>query len=217
MPSVRVGIAPRSQPFDESMDSLNAAIQFALDAGFGITLAKVRRGAPGFQNYGPMLADLIESRDSHLFCAADDVIYPPDCIVRLVNAGKDIISGIYRKSLISEIQPANYGDGTSETFLARLKEGGIYETNFGSAHSMTIRREVFGKMMKDYPELSYEHAGRTNYALFLPMIHEGVIFQDDWAFSYRARQSGFTLWDDFGCRLKHFCGDFLGFEAVEQQ
>ncbi len=212
--SVRVTIAPRSQPFDQSMDSLNAAIQYACDQGLWVTLAKTRGGAPGFQNYGPVMADMLESDDTHLFVAADDVLYPKDCIVRLVNADKDIISGIYRKNLVTEIQPANYGDGTVETFLEHLKEGGIYPTKYGSAHSMTIRREVLEKMIRDYPELAYEHAGRANYALFLPMVLDGVIYQDDWSFSYRAQKSGFTLWDDFGCKLLHYCGDFLGFDSV---
>ena len=53
------------------------------------------------------------------------------------------------------------------------------------------------------------------WGLFLPMIVNGTVYQDDWAFSVRARQSGFTLWDDYGCQLKHYCGDFLGFEAVQ--
>ena len=212
---VRVGIAPRSQPFDEAMDSLTVAIHAAIAAGFEVTLDKVRGGCPGFQNMGPFVAHLLETEETHLFLAADDVIYPPDAIVRLVNDDKDIVSGIYRKNMLKEIQPANYGDGTAETFLARLKSGGLHEAQFGSAHSLTVKRGVFEKMIADYPELAYEQGDKIHYALFLPMIYNGSCFQDDWAFSYRARRSGFTLWDDFDCRLKHFCADFLGFEALE--
>ena len=153
MPSVRVCIAARAQPFDESIDSLNQAVHYAVDHGFGVAVAKVRRGAPGFQNYGPVMADMMEKGDSHMFVAADDVLYPVDSIVRLVNAEKDVISGIYRKSLLNEIQPANHCDGSVEKFVQRLKEGGVYETQFAAAHSMTIRREVFEKMIVDYPEL----------------------------------------------------------------
>ncbi len=214
MIKVRVGIAPRAQPFDESMDSLYAAIRFAQEAGFEVAMDKVRGGAPGFQNYGPVMAHLIEQQETHLFVAADDIVYPTDTIVRLVNADKDVISGIYRKNVLKEIQPATFGDGTAEGFLRKLKEGGVYETDFASAHTLTIKREVIEKMMADYPELAYEDG--TRYALFLPMVKDGNVFQDDWAFSIRARQSGFTLWDDFGCRLKHFCADFIGFEALEK-
>lgn len=212
---VRVGIAPRAQPFDESMDSLYDAVRFAQAAGFEVAIEKVRGGAPGFQNIGPFIAHVLEFGETHLFIAADDVLYPQDAIVRLVNADKDIVSGIYRKNVLKEIQPANYGTGLPEDFLARLKSGGLHETQAGSSHSMTVRREVFEKMIADYPELAYEQAGQTHYALFLPMIHKGVCLQDDWAFSLRARRSGFRLWDDFDCKLKHHCADFLGFEALE--
>lgn len=211
---VRVGVAPRAQPFDESMDSLYAAIRYAQQEGFEVTLEKVRGGAPGFQNYGPSIAHVLEFGETHLFVAADDMLYPPDTIVRLVNADKDVICGVYRKNVLKEIQPANYCESAA-MFIERLKEGGVYETKFASAHTMTIRRSVFEKMIADYPELAYRHGDQMYHALFLPMVQDGAVLQDDMAFSVRARQSGFSLWDDFGCKLKHFCADFIGFEALE--
>ena len=57
---VRVGIAPRTQPFDESIDSLNLAIRTAQAEGFEVALEKIRGGCPGFQNYGPVMAHLLE-------------------------------------------------------------------------------------------------------------------------------------------------------------
>lgn len=212
---VRVLMAPRAQPFDESMDSLNAAIQTAAAKGFHISLEKVRGGAPGFQNYGPCIHHFLAAGDTHLFIAADDVLYPPDTIIRLVEADKDIISGIYRKSIIHQIEPANYFVDPQD-FKERFKAGGVYETQFAAGHTMTIKRSVIEKMILDYPELAYQQGDETHHALFLPMIHEGACYQDDWAFSIRARQSGFTLWDDYGCKLKHFCSTFVGFEALEE-
>lgn len=211
---VRVGVAPRTQPYDECMDSLNVAMREAQKAGFQVTLEKVRGGVPGFQTSAPVLHHFMESGDTHFFNAADDVIFPPDCIVRLVNADKDVISGIYRKNVLKEIQPANFIE-SGEVFTERVRSGGLFETLYASGHSMTIKRHVIEKMIADYPELAYQQGDQTHSALFLPMIHEGKAFQDDWAFSIRARQSGFTLWDDYGCKLKHFCSDFLGFEALE--
>jgi len=211
---VRVGMAPRSQPFDASVESLRQAMCVAQDAGIKITFEKVLGGAPGFQNACPIMAHMIADGDTHLFFAADDVLYPPDTILRLVNADKDAICGIYRKSCVTNLEPANYSE-SAEEFLRRFKEGGIYETKFASAHSLTIKRHVIEKMMADYPELAFHAGNETQYALFLPMIHEGKCYQDDWSFSIRARQSGFTLWDDFGCRLQHHCSAFLGFESLE--
>jgi len=211
---VRVALAPRMQPFDESMDSLTVAAQYAVSQGFGVKITKVRRGCPGFINYGPIMAQCIAEGDTHLFVAADDVIFPHDAIVRLVNDDKDIVNGIYRKNTIYQLTPANYSE-TWEGFAEKFKAGGLHETQFCAAHSLTIKVDVFRKMIADYPELAYKVGDETHYALFMPMIHEGVCHQDDWAFSIRARQSGFTLWDDYSCKLKHFCYDFLGFEGLE--
>ena len=211
---VRVGIAPRAQPFEESMDSLAVAMRAAEDAGIEIMVEKVRGGGPGFQNFGPIVAHTIAAGDTHFFNAADDVLYPPDTIIRLVNADKDVICGVYRKNSVAQLQPANYCLTSAEEFIRRLKEGGIYPTEFASAHTMTIKREVLEKMIADNPQLAYKEGNETCYALSMPMIHEGFVLLDDWAFSLRARQSGFTLWDDFGCQLKHYCAGFLGFEAL---
>lgn len=216
MPRVRVGIAPRSQPFDESMDSLAFAVYTAQQAGFEVCIEKVRRGAPGFQNAGPIISHFLKAGETHLFIAADDMLYPPDTIVRLVNADKDIISGIYRKNIMDRIEPANCVKD-ADTFMRQYREGGVYETDFAAGHTMTIKREVIEKMVLDYPELQYDEPGIGNvsYGLFIPMIQNRQCFQDDWSFSIRAKKSGFRIWTDFGCRLKHFCSEFLGFEELQ--
>lgn len=213
---VRVCMAPRAQPFDECMDSLNTAIRVAQASGIQVMFEKVRGGCPGFQNAGPFMAHLLASGETHLFIAADDVLCPPDALIRLTAADKDVVSGIYRKNDLKGICPANYTE-SGEEFTERVRTGGLYETKFASGHTMTIKRHVIEKMTADYPELAYRQGEETHYGLFLPMIQDGTVYQDDWAFSIRARKSGFTLWDDYGCKLKHFCADFLGFEALEAQ
>lgn len=211
---VRVGLAPRAQPFDESMDSLNRAIGTARAAGFNINFEKIRRGAPGFQNAGPIFAHMLSDGDTHVFFAGDDVLYSPDAIVRLVGANKDIVSGLYRKNKLDSIEPANWAE-SAEKFVEQFKTSGVYEAEYAACHSMTVKRAVIEKMVLDYPELAYDFAGEVHYGLFLPIIEDRQAFQDDWAFSIRAKRSGFKIWNDFGCQLKHYCGDFLGFENLE--
>lgn len=211
---VRVALAPRMQPFDEAMDSINAAAVYATQHGIHVSIEKVRRGCPGFQNWGPVMAHMLAAGDTHLFLAADDVIFPQDAMVRLVNDDKDIVSGIYRKNMVYQLTPANF-TATWEDFAEKFKAGGVHETNWAACHSMTIKRHVIEKMMVDYPQLAYKQGEETHYALALPMIEDGICYQDDWAFSLRARKSGFTIWDDYSCKLKHLCYDFLGFEGLE--
>jgi hypothetical protein len=212
---IRMALAARSQPFEESVESLGLAIAAAQAVGFNVHLDKIRKGVPGFHNAGPIFSRFVADQEAtHLFFPADDVLYPADVLIRLVNDDKDIVSGIYRKNDLSRIEPANHVD-SAEEFVRCYQEGGVYETKFAACHSMMVKRHVIEKMIADYPELAYDNRvhGEVQYALMLPMIRDRAVYQDDFAFSIRARESGFTLWNDFGCRLKHWCGDFLGFEG----
>jgi len=208
-------MAPRSQPFDESMASLHAAMMYAHQHGFHVVLQKIQGGVPGFQNYGPVIVDFLREGDTHLVVAGDDTIWPLDSIVRLVEHDVDVVSGIYRKNDISGLAPACHTENAGD-FREKFDSATIHPTPFASAHSMTIKRRVIEKMIADYPELNYRVGNDTHTGIFIPMIEDGIAYQDDWAFSVRARRSGFTLYDDYGCRLKHFCSGFLGFEALEQ-
>ena len=211
---IRMGLCPRSQPFDESIESLYSTIQNAQMVGFHVFLEKVRRGVPGFHNAGPVFAHFLADKDAtHLFFPADDILYPVDTLVRLVRDDKDIVGGIYRKNYLHKVEPANWME-TGEEFLRCYNEGGVYETKFAACHTLLVKRHVIEKMVADYPELTYDHPfyKEEQYGLMLPMIRDRVAYQDDWAFSIRARESGFTIWNDFSVRCKHWCGDFLGFE-----
>lgn len=213
---IRIGLCPRAQPFDESMESLGDAVNVAKSAGIQIAVEKVRRGVPGFHNAGPIFAHfLMDAEATHLFFPADDCLYPPDILIRLSSHDKDVVGGIYRKSRVEAVEPANFIHSIDE-FKRKFREGGVYETEFSACHSMMISRRVIEKMVKDYPELHYDHPvyNEVHYALMLPMIEDRKAWQDDFAFSIRARRSGFKLWDDYGCRLKHYCADFLDFPEV---
>lgn len=210
---VRVGVAPRNQPFYESMQSLAVCVAKAQIKGIAMVVQTVLFGVPGFQNWGPTLCNFLEDADAtHVFAAADDMIYPLNMFERLLEADKDIISGVYRKSHIQEITPANWVED-ADTCIAHLKEGGVYQSAYASGHTMLIKRAVIEKMIVDYPELAYknEKDGKTHHALFMPMIKDGICLQDDWAFSVRARESGFTIWNDYGCKCAHWAGAFIEF------
>ena len=210
---ILICFAPRSQPFDESMDSLNEVVGVARTAGFSVNVMKIRRGAPGWHNSGPALSFFLRDPEAtHLFIAADDMIYPKDLLMRLVGDDKDIVCAVYRKNRIDQVEFAN-SDPEPEKILDKYNSRGLHETQFASGHTMTIKRKVIEKMVADYPGLHYDHLGETHYGLFLPMVRDRKAYQDDWAFSIRARESGFSIWNDYGCRCKHFCGEFLGFEA----
>jgi hypothetical protein len=211
---VFVALNPRNQPYDESMDSLNAVLVTTVAAGIGINYRKIRRGVPGWHNAGPSVSEFMKDKEAtHMFLAADDMLYPPDILIRLTSHDKDVVSGTYRKGSLSPCL-ANYETDVDEMYR-HVREGGVYETKFAAGHTMLIAKRVIEKMIRDYPELAYfgPLTEETHYGLFLPMIEKGLVYHDDWAFSVRAKRSGFTLWNDYGVRCKHYCSDFLAFEA----
>jgi hypothetical protein len=212
---VYIAIAPRGEPFDESMDSLLNMIRFTQNAGIVVALEKIRRGAPGWHNCGPAISHFLKTDCTHAFAAADDMLYPPDTIIRLLNDDKDIISGIYRKAYVTRTEPAN-SCRSAEEWQQRYDSKGVYETDFCPGHTMLVKREVYEKMVIDYPELAYvnnDDPTESFYGFFLPIIEDRRAYESDWAFSMRAKQSGFKIWTDYGCRCKHYCYEFLGFEA----
>jgi hypothetical protein len=168
----------------------------------------------GFHNTGYALSNFMESDATHLFFAADDMTYPSDIFIRLINAKKDIIAGIYRTRDLSQIQPAIYAPDIEE-FKKNLRSGGLVETEYISGHAFLIKRCVIDKMIVDYPELEYInlHTNKKEWAIFMPLIVNKRMFMDDWSFSIRAKRSGFSLWYDYGVKCGHWAGDFITFPS----
>jgi hypothetical protein len=216
--SVYVLLCPREQPDIRSYRSLEDACATANAAGIATMLVPIIGGAPGFHNANVGIHLFRQTDCTHLFFAADDMLFPAHILVKLVEDDKDIVNGVYRKRRIDIIDPANYS-ASPDVFLQKLKEKGVYETEWGSGHTMMVKRPVIEKMAADYPELTYDvdkPEPHTVSALWLPMIHERKMLMDDWSFSLRARQSGFTIWEDFSLNCPHFGGDFISFPSMEK-
>ena len=127
------------------MDSLSICVAQAHVSGIDVIVEKTRRGVPGFQNWGPSLFNFLEDKDAtHIFAAADDMLYPANILERLIGDDKDIVSAIYRKSVVNAIQPANWVED-AETFSRHLCEGGVFESQFASGHTMLVKRQVIEK------------------------------------------------------------------------
>jgi hypothetical protein len=56
-----------------------------------------------------------------LFIAADDMLYPPHILVKLVEDDKDVVGAVYRKRDITKTEPANWCP-SPELFKKRLQE-----------------------------------------------------------------------------------------------
>jgi hypothetical protein len=204
--------APRDEPKLRSIRSLDAAVNLAGAGGIECSLYEITGAVPGFHNTQGGCRLFIEGDFTHFFLTADDVLFPSTIILKLVGDNKDIVGAAYRKRVLVPLTPANWNPNVEE-FSRRMQEKGIYETEYCSGHCLLIKRHVIEKMIKDYPELEYEHphSQKIEWGLWWPMIENRRVFMDDWAFALRAKRSGFKMYDDYSVVCPHYTGEFLGF------
>lgn len=158
------------------------------------------------------LVDYMGREFDYLFTVDDDIEIPIDCIVKLVESGKDIIGGFYRLKKDHEAHTAIrplYGNKTplSDVF----KNGSIHQVQYISTGCMLVASRVIHEMVKKYPELEYDQniTFKKAYAFYQPFIHTHPsgfreYLSEDWAFCQRATDAGFKVWADGSVRCGHW-------------
>lgn len=210
-----VCLVPREQPYYESIKSLHKALTTAIASGIAFALCDISGGVPGWRNASVLIPLFLDDKNAtHMFLAADDLLYPSDIFGQLIGRHKPIVSGIYRKrdGDIYTACLANFEEDQS-LYAKHFEERGCYPAPYAAGHTMLIERRVIEKMISDYPELHFDNpnTGRVEYGLFLPMIEDRIGHNDDTAFCRRAKKSGFDSFNDYNCQCLHYCGGFLGF------
>lgn len=212
---VMVVIAPRENPNYAAMLSVYDMCKYASTVNIETVLAIVLHGAPGFQNLSSAIHAFMNTDCTHIFVTADDIKFAHSAIQMLIEDNKDIVGCVYRTREAMKINPAGY-TGDMDEFYKDLKAGALKQVEFVRGHGMMIKRHVIEKMINDYPELGFNILeGGKCYALSVPIIENGRLYQDDFAFSLRASRSGFTLWDDYRVRCAHLTEFFAEFPDVK--
>jgi hypothetical protein len=145
----------------------------------------------------------------------------------MVQFDKDFVAGLYPAKIIDWQQLAGRAGKTGETldesglaYVGDICKGAELKTQDGFATGVyagtgfqLIKRNVFERMIKGYPETKYKslHAfprpsqpSDNYYALFDCMIDEtGVYLSEDYAFCKRWRAIGGEIWLDLKSKLTH--------------
>jgi hypothetical protein len=197
-------------------ESIVAYLQAQVEAskhGIESNISVIRQTINGFLVGNAVTKVVLTDKSiTHVLFASDDTICETDFLVRLVKDDKPIISGVYRKRDPNSNELAVYGVA-GEPWNEWVKEGKLLKREFSSGHGMLVKREVFEKVVKKFPELQYkDEDGTISNAPCIPYIDQKIkkIYLDDWAFSQRAKECGFTCWIDCGVKLKHRCEIWLG-------
>jgi len=93
---------------------------------------------------------------------------------------------------------------TQEDFLKHLDGKGCLEIDRGGIALARLRRAVFEKMEKAYPELTYAPAeGVLSVALFNSFLEQRVNYAEDMSFAKRWRKNGGRIWLYLDAEVTH--------------
>lgn len=167
----------------------------------------------------------MQKSDADYFMFIDaDIDFDPESVVRLIESGHDISVACYPKKCIfwdQAKEAVKKGDDRNMAMLSaslvvnfgaqsRQVENGFIEILDGPTGFMLIKREVFEKMEKQYPELlcKNDHQNRDfdeYYALFDCMIDpvSRRYLSEDYAFCRRWQQMGGKIYADVQTTLGH--------------
>lgn len=174
---------------------------------------------------------LEEEALTHLFWIDSDIAFTPQQVCRLLLADRDIAAGVYPMKSFNWPEGGPPAGMSQRQFEDRYREypfnpighgkepvssyadaDGFVEVAEAPTGFMCIKRDVFYKMMKHYPELNYVPDGPPNN----PQAHLHWLFFDcmvdpddkrylseDYAFCRRWRDMAGKVWVDLDCKLTH--------------
>jgi len=165
---------------------------------------------------------------THLLFVDADICFSPEAVIRMLHFDHDFVAGLYPAKILDWQQMATRFGQSSETpeeaGLAyvgdicageALKiENGFAAGNYAGTGFQLIKRNVFERMIKAYPETKFKalHAfprprlpSENLYALFDCLIDPdtGVYLSEDYAFCRRWGALGGEIWLDLESRLTH--------------
>ncbi len=160
------------------------------------------RSMHGPKNWNMMVRKMLVEGHEWIFCTEDDHIYPPDSLARLLDSGKDIISGLYLKRDLP-FEPIAYhelndGTGNFTPHYLTPRTGGITEVDVVGVGCLLIRRRVF----ETVPPAFVGKNGPGWWTLTAPPSDPDEINSDTEWCRYM-KKHGQQIWCDFDLPIGH--------------
>ncbi|MEU2040655.1 hypothetical protein [Nocardia niwae] len=173
-----------------------------------------RRGYPVWRTYGCSAIDQARSQIAtdalaqgfeELMWIDADIRFHPDAVDMLRSHNLPVVCGIYPKKRSRELVCSLLPDTQGVIFG---QAGGMVEIRYAAGGFLLTKRHVYEEIAKhEQLPVCNEQFGRALVPYFLPMIvpdgdHQWYL-GEDFAFSERARRSGFAIHADTRFRLEH--------------
>ena len=181
--------------------------------------------------------DFLASECTHLMFIDADIGFNPEDILRMINANKEIICGIYPKKEIDWVQvsnavqagvpPQDLKNHTGAFVVNLVGDATSVETNInepiqisnGGTGFMLIQRKVFEALIGKVPTymndmflaVDTERKPKVIHEFFATSIDEksgNRLLSEDYHFCKIAREQGFTVWAAPWAYLQH-CGSYI--------
>lgn len=149
------------------------------------------------RNRDILTAQFIESPATHMLCVDSDIGWTAEQAQKLLDTGKDFISGVYCKKQADRGIPAE---------LTGKEEGELAACEYVPGGFLLLSRAVIERMIGAYREMEYiaKPYGRI-WALWAPLFVQGVTYSgEDVAFCSRWRKIGGEIWMHRGVVLSHY-------------
>jgi hypothetical protein len=151
-----------------------------------------------------VLAHFLASEATHCLFVDNDVVFPADSVLRLIDAPVDFSAVVYRQRK----DPENYAVqwDTSKGELQAHPETGLLEVHGVPAGFMCLTRSCVERMTKAYEAKTFnDKAAPSGKAVALfDNIHDGTMYWgEDFSFCRRWREIGGKVWVDPTIRMGH--------------
>lgn len=186
MSSISVGIPTRDGLIHASIiESLWPQIQ-------GSHVSFIKGVSPVAKARNRLVEKFLATEDTHLLMLDADTVPPPDGVKKLVDADRDIISGMTPVIQENEIFSNVWIDGKQLALndVAFKDPNGLIHAQGVGASFILIHRKVFEKLEAPY-----------FYDLW---SKEGQYISEDIEFCNRAKEAGFDILVHAGVRCRHF-------------
>jgi hypothetical protein len=155
---------------------------------------------------------LQDSDATHLLFIDSDIIYEPEDVMKLVEAKKEVVGGMYPKKYIKwdyikknpTAEKVDFPIGTSQ-----INSQGFIETIYAPTGFLLIAKTAIKKLIEKNPNLEYKNdidgygLGDNFYNLFNVGVKNGIYESEDWGFSSLWREAGGTVYIHPDINVKH--------------
>jgi len=157
-----------------------------------------------------LMSRFLQREEDHLLFIDSDLEFEPECVLKMLIAEKDIICTPYRVKT-NDPTAIKYTVSIKDPKNVKILAGGLVEIQGGPAGMMLIKRTVFEKMIKDYPEREIKvHPNEDTFPKDMRIYNfwdcnfkDGVWKGEDIFFCDLAREAGFKVYANITSTLTH--------------